>query len=82
MNFVNAGKEQQNEFAFDLIEKYRNNESIEILDLTRAVSELLRKYHNQNCAPNEHWINSQEIEALHTLLKILKKGIEELEDIK
>ncbi|MED4287476.1 hypothetical protein [Priestia megaterium] len=82
MNFINAGKQQQIELAFDLIEKYRNNESIEIVDLTRAVSELLRKYHNQECAPNEHWINSQEIEALHALLAILKKGIEELEDIK
>ena len=82
MNFVNAGRQRQMELAFDLIEKYRNNEGIEIVDLTRAVSELLRKYHNQNCAPNEHWINSQEIEALHTLLEILKKGIEELEDIK
>lgn len=82
MNFVNAGRQRRIQLAFDLIEKNRNNESIEIVDLTSTVSELLMKYHNQKCSPEENWINSQETEALHSLLEILANGMEQLEDIK
>ncbi|MBG9812375.1 hypothetical protein ABD68_12445 [Bacillus endophyticus] len=64
-----------------IIEKYKNNEDIDIVDLIRAVDRLLSNYHNQKIALDEYWINSQEIEVLHTLLKILTEGIEELEDI-
>lgn len=80
-NFINAGRQKRIKLAYDLIEKVEKGEDIEITLLTGAVSELLNKYHNQKCSPDENWINREETEALHKLLGMLSQGIKQLEDI-
>jgi len=80
INFRNEENKRNNQLATSVLNQYQSGESIEITDLTGAISELLRKYHNQKC-DNSSWITDSEIKELKELLHVLVKGIEESENI-
>ncbi|MDQ0255606.1 hypothetical protein J2S74_002988 [Evansella vedderi] len=82
MTLVNISRKRRKELAFELVEKIKRGESVELSDLTLVVSELLNKYHNQKCdEPGNVWISQEEIEILYKLLGFLQEGIKEIEKI-
>lgn len=80
-NFINFDSIRRKELITSVLNQHHSGESIEIIDLTEAVSERLRMYHNQKCDPDSSCITNSEIKELKELLHVLIKGIEESEDI-